>query len=523
MLRHVTTALSGDCPYVVSQTAELGRYGAVNYRLQGSHNDPLVVCFHGLNASVAQFDGLAAFLISFNYQVLAFDLLGHGLSDGLPGKKEYTPADFVGQAIALLKALNLGHKKHHVIGFSLGGLIAALYSLEQGPSKIESVVLLGPAGLVLNRRRSFNVCLSVPMVYLTVPAVKCAWGIAASTVVSAPLYANFNSSSRKLCRHGSNNWKCACRRNLDTALKVARGMPLSNASAAFKQLFNTGIPTLIGWGSKDTVLPVKKAANVVIGLCKQCEDKSQVCYSVYADCGHQLLHEDFHTVSTDILCHLQHRRLPEKPAVNRRFFGYPQLLEDKILILPERPVIRRRASCGDLDGCQPMTPLSVEEFLENSFFSTPETTESPSPKVKNPEDDYAETSSTATGSGIMLLTSRSIVLGRKPPKPIQEKVVPPPLSALHTAVAISAKNTTIDIATTLPTLITAKDNKPIYRRSTLKEAEQEVIKGMTPLTTERRTPQYSPVAERTTLSAAHTPDLLFSHRLLLSCCHPSSD
>ena len=74
----------------------------------------------------------------FNYHsTLAYDILGHGKS--LLEKKEITFDDFSEQLIELMDHLNI--KKIHLIGFSIGSLIARNFAITQN-ERLSSLTLL---------------------------------------------------------------------------------------------------------------------------------------------------------------------------------------------------------------------------------------------------------------------------------------------------------------------------------------------------------------------------------------------
>jgi 2-hydroxy-6-oxonona-2,4-dienedioate hydrolase len=80
--------------------------------------------------------------LSRDHRVIAFDLLGHGLT-GRPDRP-YEIADYLGHAIALLDAL--GVKSATWIGSSLGGWVSAR-AASAHPDRVDKLVLVSTAGL----------------------------------------------------------------------------------------------------------------------------------------------------------------------------------------------------------------------------------------------------------------------------------------------------------------------------------------------------------------------------------------
>ncbi|MEW6212425.1 MAG: alpha/beta fold hydrolase [Acidobacteriota bacterium] len=93
----------------------------IHYMVEGKGQP--VVLIHGLNSSAAhnwQLPGIIS-LLSKDYQVIAVDMPGHGKSDK-PLAEEAYGAQMVEYVIRLLDHLKI--KKAHIIGYSMGGMIA---------------------------------------------------------------------------------------------------------------------------------------------------------------------------------------------------------------------------------------------------------------------------------------------------------------------------------------------------------------------------------------------------------------
>jgi len=111
----------------------------IRYLLQGA-GEP-VVLIHGLGSSALlnwKLPGIID-LLSKKRQVIALDLPGHGGSDK-PDKQEAYGVQMVEDVVLLLDYLSI--KKAHIVGFSLGGMIA-LKLISQHPDRTLSGVLGG--------------------------------------------------------------------------------------------------------------------------------------------------------------------------------------------------------------------------------------------------------------------------------------------------------------------------------------------------------------------------------------------
>lgn len=104
---------------------------------------PICVCLHGWLDNANSFLPLAHALP--DVQLLAIDLPGHGLSQHRSADAHYHFLDWVDDVLQLIKAL--GGKPVHLIGHSMGGMIAGVFAAAF-PEYVKSLVLLDSIGLV---------------------------------------------------------------------------------------------------------------------------------------------------------------------------------------------------------------------------------------------------------------------------------------------------------------------------------------------------------------------------------------
>jgi len=100
---------------------------------------PALVFIHGLGSSTRDWDRQTA-EFSRSYQVITFDLRGHGQSDKPEGP--YDVPMFAADMAGLLKALST--RSAHVVGVSLGGCVAFQFALDY-PDRLTTLTIVNSA------------------------------------------------------------------------------------------------------------------------------------------------------------------------------------------------------------------------------------------------------------------------------------------------------------------------------------------------------------------------------------------
>jgi pimeloyl-ACP methyl ester carboxylesterase len=210
----------------------------VRYYTAGQ-GEPLVVIHGGGGDARTWWNNIAE--LATRYTVYAPDLPGYGGSQPLDGQY-YIPelSDFLDRFAA-----TLGLEKFHLVGHSMGGGIALNYALKS-PHKIKKLVLV--SSLCLGREISFWVRL------MSIPAFIRSLGVLTISILKAV------------------KWF------MEQLNPVEYVMPLSPASVTvggnittFKQqslvlenrLSEINVPTLLVWGARDPVVPVRHAYKAV--------------------------------------------------------------------------------------------------------------------------------------------------------------------------------------------------------------------------------------------------------------------
>ncbi|MEP7358447.1 MAG: alpha/beta hydrolase [Anaerolineales bacterium] len=107
------------------------------YELHGE-GQPLVL-IHGLGSSTHDWDAQVA-EFSRRYQVITFDLRGHGQSDKPDGP--YTISMYAADLAGLLQSLGSGPA--HVVGISLGGAVAFQFAVDY-PARVKTLTIVNSA------------------------------------------------------------------------------------------------------------------------------------------------------------------------------------------------------------------------------------------------------------------------------------------------------------------------------------------------------------------------------------------
>ena len=100
-----------------------------------------VLCLHGVLNQGAIWDAIASALVQQGYRILAPDLRGHGKSAHVGPDGNYQLLDHLGDVDALVRQLGL--EACHVVGHSMGAVIAAAYASAR-PRRTQSLTLVEP-------------------------------------------------------------------------------------------------------------------------------------------------------------------------------------------------------------------------------------------------------------------------------------------------------------------------------------------------------------------------------------------
>ncbi|EGN94947.1 hypothetical protein SERLA73DRAFT_187220 [Serpula lacrymans var. lacrymans S7.3] len=119
-------------------------YGRVRYWLIGPENGRKVVLIHGLSIPSIVWKDVAPVLATHGYRVLLYDLYGRGYSDA--PQTTYDVSLHTTQLALLMQ--HIQWENAHVVGLSMGGAVAAAFSVQFPQLVNGKVALIASAGLV---------------------------------------------------------------------------------------------------------------------------------------------------------------------------------------------------------------------------------------------------------------------------------------------------------------------------------------------------------------------------------------
>ena len=204
--------------------------------LTGGEGEPLVVIHGGGDSGRAWLENAAE--LSKNYQVYLPDLPGFGHSKAID--EDFDLSSYVTFVEDFSRSLGLG--RFHLVGHSLGGGIALNYALEF-PYKIERLVLI--SSLCLGREIAlWSRILSLPIFYR----------ITKKTIVSVFraiewLVKKINYPLEKVTPPS------LFRMSIGKSIMSIKGQTTVLANRLSELL----MPTLLVWGAKDSIVPVRHA------------------------------------------------------------------------------------------------------------------------------------------------------------------------------------------------------------------------------------------------------------------------
>jgi pimeloyl-ACP methyl ester carboxylesterase len=216
--------------------------GVTHYELTGPDNGELVVLTGGLTVPLFYWDALVPELHARGLRTLTYSAYGRGYSDRVRGS--YDEALFVRQ----LTELTRSHGRHHVVGTSMGALVAMAYAGQHAES-VSTLTMAGPAGLADKA--------AGPMWLLRNDMVA---GVVAKRLGRRLLDGHLGHNVRDPRRSAelADMVRDAFRYegSMYAFFSTLQNFPLSNRTELYRRTGALGITTMLLWGTEDQVTPI---------------------------------------------------------------------------------------------------------------------------------------------------------------------------------------------------------------------------------------------------------------------------
>ncbi len=251
---------------------EIGLHGNLVRYARAGDTGPVVVLVHGIASRAAQWHQVMT-LLGEGYQVIAPDLLGHGLSAKPRG--DYSLG---AQACGLRDLLAaLGHDRVTLVGHSLGGGIAMQFAY-QFPERVERLALVNAGGLG-PEVSPFLRAASLPGSELVLPVLTHRWVRAAGRVVDRLVGGHLPPTVHEtMVSFGSLGDRATREAFVHTARSVIdiRGQRVDGRDRLY---LATDLPLLVVWGRRDAIIPVAHGLGVA-------EAVPTARFELFEDAGH---------------------------------------------------------------------------------------------------------------------------------------------------------------------------------------------------------------------------------------------
>ncbi|MBO9409654.1 alpha/beta hydrolase [Shimia sp. R9_1] len=226
---------------------------ATYYQLDEKSELPLLICIHGWTTASYVWEPLRPRLQHKGYRVLTYDLFGRGFSDRPTA--DHTAEFFVRQLNDLLEHLKLNDQPFSVVGYSMGGAIAARFASER-LHQIERLLLIAPAGMKVRSEWMRKVLrknprlLSPHVLALLPPVLRRTFRKEAAPYQHDPLVRKVVACQLRELEY---------RGYLPSLLSSLNGVLSSKMEKEHRTIARSGIPIRAIFAENDTTIPSKDA------------------------------------------------------------------------------------------------------------------------------------------------------------------------------------------------------------------------------------------------------------------------
>jgi pimeloyl-ACP methyl ester carboxylesterase len=222
--------------------------GITQYDLAGPEAGPLVVLAPGITVPLSYWDATTAELHRLGLGTLTYSAYGRGWSDRVEGR--YDQALFRRQLADLLNAVS-GQRPLHLVGASMGALVAMDFATQPDATAPLSLTLIGPAGLT-DQGRLLARLLAVG------PVARLLGTFFGRRALSDHLSHNVRSSEdlARLTQLVGEPYRF--QGSIYALLSTLRDFPLSEQQDLYRQASRLPLPKMLLWGEHDQVTPIKR-------------------------------------------------------------------------------------------------------------------------------------------------------------------------------------------------------------------------------------------------------------------------
>jgi pimeloyl-ACP methyl ester carboxylesterase len=249
--------------------------GITQYEVAGPQLSPLVVLAPGMTVPLGYWDASAAELHARGFGTLAYSAYGRGWSDRVEGR--YDEVLFLRQLVELLDAVG-AERPIHLVGASMGALIAMAYATQPGITAPLSLTLIGPAGLT-DQGGMLARLLAVG------PLARLLGTLFGQRALKGHLSHNVRSSEdlERLSLLVGEPYRF--QGSIYALLSTLRDFPLADQQDLYRSAGQLSLPKMLVWGKHDQVTSIEHL-NTVRGLFKPAD-----CH-VLEERGHMIPFED---------------------------------------------------------------------------------------------------------------------------------------------------------------------------------------------------------------------------------------
>jgi pimeloyl-ACP methyl ester carboxylesterase len=264
----------------------------------GEPGDPPILLVMGVGASMLWWDEEFCRLVAEGGRfVVRYDHRDTGRSTTFePGRPEYTGADLLADALAVLDAY--GIRAAHVVGVSAGGAFAQLLALGS-PDRVLSLVLISTSPATAGDRRLPS---STDRLHSFFASTQVEWSDPESVIDYLVGYERMLEGGARLFDEDA--WRELVRRDVERARDIAAAENhslISEGDVPAEPISSITVPTLVIHGTDDPMFPLEHGQALA-------EEIPGARLLVLEGAGHGVLRADWDTIASAIVEHTATRK-----------------------------------------------------------------------------------------------------------------------------------------------------------------------------------------------------------------------